>query len=331
MKSMIIRKFGPPDVFEVADIEKPAPRSGEVLIKVSSSSVNPVDWKIRSGAVSAAAPEFPAVLHGDVAGVVEEIGEGVTSLKPGDEVYACAGGFKGLGGALAEYMIADADLVAPKPGNLSMVEAGALPLVTITAWNGLVDRAKVGPGQKVLVHGGTGGVGHIGVQLAKHLEAEVYTTVSTDEKAAMAKELGADHVINYRQTKVKDYVEQYTQGKGFDVVFDTIGTDVMDRSFEAAAENGTVVTIAARSTHDLSPLHGKGLTLHAVFMPIPLLRGYGRSAHGEILRRAAKLVEDGELKPLVDRSDFSFEEVGKAHARLEAGEAVGKIAVVNRW
>jgi NADPH2:quinone reductase len=194
-----------------------------------------------------------------------------------------------------------------------------------------VDRAKVRPGQKVLVHGGTGGVGHVGVQLAKHLEAEVYTTVSTDEKAAMAKTLGADHVINYRQTDVKDYVARYTDGKGFDVVFDTIGTQVMDHSFQAAADNGTVVTIAARSTHDLSPLHGKGLTLHAVFMPIPLLKGYGRSAHGEILRRASKLAEDGELKPLVDTSDFSFEEIGEAHARLEAGQAVGKIAVANRW
>lgn len=121
------------------------------------------------------------------------------------------------------------------------------------------------------------------------------------------------------------------KGKGFDVVFDTVGRDVMDRSFRAAGENGTVVTIAARSTHDLSPLHAKGLTLHAVFMPLPLLRGYGRSAHGDILRRVARLVEDGELKPLVDGSMFGFEEVGKAHSRLEAGQAMGKIALVNRW
>lgn len=331
MKSMVIHKFGTPDVFEMADREMPVPQSGEVRIKVAGSSVNPVDTKIRSGAIAAAAPEFPAVLHGDVAGIVDQVGEGVTSFKPGDEVYACAGGFKGLGGALAEYMVADADLLAPKPKNLSMMEAGVLPLVTITAWNALVDRAKVSPGQKVLVHGGTGGVGHVGVQLAKHLGAEVYTTVSTDEKAAAAKELGADHIINYCETEVNDYVDEYTDGKGFDVVFDTVGTDTMDRSFHAAVENGTVVTIAARSTHDLSPLHGKGLTLHVVFMPLPLLKGYGRSAHGEILRRAAKLAEEGKLRPLVDESSFGFEEVGKAHARLEAGQAVGKIAVVNRW
>ena len=141
MKAMVIDRFGTPDVFEFAEIEKPVSQTGEVLIKVASSSVNPVDAKIRSGAVAALAPDFPAVLHGDVAGVVEEIGDGVTSLKPGDEVYACAGGIKGLGGALAEYMVADAELVAPKPKNLSMTEAGALPLVTITAWNAIVDRA----------------------------------------------------------------------------------------------------------------------------------------------------------------------------------------------
>jgi NADPH2:quinone reductase len=328
---MVIHKFGAPDVFETAEKEIPSLTAGHVRIKVASSSVNPVDVKIRSGAVAALAPEFPAVLHGDVAGVVDDIGKDVTSLKPGDEVYACAGGIIGLGGALAEYMVADAELVAPKPKNISMSEAGVLPLVTITAWNGVFDRAKVEPEQKVLVHGGTGGVGHIAVQLAKQAGAEVYTTVSTERKAAVAKELGADHVINYRETDVSDYVGEYTGGRGFDVVFDTIGTDIMDRSFQAAAVSGTVVTIAARSTHDLSPLHMKGLTLHVVFMLIPLLTGHGRAAQGEILRRASELVEEKKLKPLVDESDFSFEEVGRAHAHLESGTAVGKIAVFNRW
>ncbi len=331
MKAMVIRRFGAPEVFELAETEKPVSQPGDVLIKVASSSVNPIDTKIRSGAVAAVSPDFPAVLHGDVAGVVEEIGDGVTSLKPGDEVYAIAGGIKGLGGALAEYMVADADLVAPKPKNLSMTEAGALPLVTITAWNAIVDRANVRPGQKVLVHGGTGGVGHIGVQLAKQAGAEVYATVSTDRKAAAARKLGADHVILYTATSVADYVAEYTSGKGFDVVFDTVGTDTMDRSFEAAADNGVVVTIAARSTHDLSPLHGKGLTLNVVFMLLPLLRGSGRSAHGEILRQAGILIEDGKLRPLVDEETFTFEDVGKAHARLESGKATGKIALVNKW
>jgi NADPH2:quinone reductase len=331
MKSMVIRKFGPPDVFEAADIETPIPPEGHVRIKVASSSVNPIDTKIRSGAVAAAAPEFPAVLHGDVAGVVDEIGAGVSSLKLGDEVYACAGGIKGLGGALAEHMVADAELVARKPKSLSMTEAGVLPLVTITAWNAVFDRARVAPGQKVLVHGGTGGVGHIIVQLAKHAGAEVATTISSPRKAEVAKELGADHAINYRDTAVNDYVAEYTSGRGFDVVFDTVGTDTMDHSFQAAADGGTVVTIAARSTHDLSPLHAKGLTLHVVFMLLPLLRGYGRSAHGKILVRASELVEGGRLRPLLDERTFGFEDVGRAHAHLESGAALGKIAVTNNW
>jgi NADPH2:quinone reductase len=331
MKAMVIRGFGAPNVFEMAEIETPVSQPGDVMIKVSSSSVNPIDTKIRRGAVAAVSPDFPAVLHGDVAGVVEEIGDGVTSLEPGDEVYACAGGIKGLGGALAEYMVADADLVAPKPKNLSMVEAGVLPLVTITAWNAIVDRAKVRAGQKVLVHGGTGGAGHIGVQLAKQAGAEVYATVSTEPKAAAVKKLGADQAILYRDTSVDDYVAEHTGGKGFDVVFDTVGSDTMDRSFEAAADNGVVVTIAARSKHDLSPLHGKGLTLHVVFMLLPLLRGHGRAAHGEILRQAGILIEDGKLRPLVDEETFTFEDVARAHARLEAGKATGKIALVNEW
>ena len=210
MKAMVIRKFGAPDVFEITDVDRPRPKEGEILIKVASSSVNPVDIKIRSGVVAVVAPEFPGVLHGDVAGTVEEVGKGVSTFKPGDEVFACGGGIKGMGGALAELMVVDADLAALKPKNLTMAEAGVLPLVTITAWNAIVDRAHVRSGQKVLVHGGTGGVGHIGVQLAKQVGAEVFTTASSDTKERLAKELGADHVIRYKDVSVDDYVKEHT-------------------------------------------------------------------------------------------------------------------------
>ncbi len=171
---------------------------GHVLIRVAATSVNPVDFKIRAGVVKDIAPDFPAVLHGDVAGVIEVVGEGVNAFKPGEEVYACAGGVKGLGGALAEFLLADATLVARKPKSLSMREAAALPLVSITAWEGLIDRAKVQAGQNVLVYGATGGVGHIAIQLASWAGAKVFATASSDEKMASARELGADVVINYR-------------------------------------------------------------------------------------------------------------------------------------
>ena len=148
MQAIVIEHFGEPNVFEEADLSIPPVSPNHVLVKVAATSVNPVDLKIRQGAVADIAPDFPAVLHGDVAGVIEAVGEGVTNFKAGDEVYACAGGVKGTSGALAEYMLADADLVAHKPKSLSMAEAAALPLVSITAWNGLVDRVKIQSGQK---------------------------------------------------------------------------------------------------------------------------------------------------------------------------------------
>ena len=182
MEAMVIRQFGEPGVFEKADVARPQIYPGQVLIKVAATSVNPVDCKIRQGKLAAIAPDFPAVLHGDVAGTIEEVGENVDGFNVGDEVYACAGGVKGLGGALAEYILADARLVALKPKHLDFNKAAALPLVAITAWTALIDKAQVQAGQRVLIHGATGGVGHIGMQLAKARGAEVYATCSSDSK-----------------------------------------------------------------------------------------------------------------------------------------------------
>ncbi|HCF27059.1 MAG TPA: quinone oxidoreductase [Cyanobacteria bacterium UBA11049] len=322
-----IAQFGDPNVFQTMDLPRPEVIPGHVLIRVAATSVNPVDFKLRKGAMPSVAPDFPAVLHGDVAGVIEAVGDGVTAFKPGDEVYGCAGGFKGMGGALAEYMLADADLLALKPRSLSMKEAAALPLVAITAWESLIGRAKVQAGQTVLVHAATGGVGHIGVQLAKWAGAKVFTTASSEQKMAIASDLGADVAIDYRQQSVENYVAQYTGGKGFDVVFDTIGKENLDKSFTAARMNGTVVSISTRSTHDLSPLHAKGLSLHVVFMLIPLLHRTGRARYGNILFNIAKLVDRGTIRPLLDPKCFSFSEVAAAHQYAESGQAVGKIVL----
>ncbi|MEH7378835.1 alcohol dehydrogenase catalytic domain-containing protein, partial [Neobacillus drentensis] len=182
MKAQVIKRFGDPSVFEIAEVPNPEAIPGHVVIQVKATSVNPIDTKIRGGAVPAVAPEFPAVLHGDVAGVVVEVGEGITEFKVGDEVFGCAGGFKGTDGALAEYMLADVQLLAPKPKNVTMAQAAALPLVTITAWESLYNRANVQNGQTVLVHAATGGVGHVAIQLAKLAGAKVFTTASSEEK-----------------------------------------------------------------------------------------------------------------------------------------------------
>ena len=324
---MVINRFGEPKVFESYALEKPAVTAGHVLIKVAASSVNPVDCKIRQGKLSAIAAGFPAIFHGDVSGIVEAVGEGVSGFQQGEEVYGCAGGVKGHGGALSEYMLADARLVAHKPRNVSLQEAAALPLVSITAWEALIERAKIQPGQHVLIHGATGGVSHIAVQLAKWAGATVYATCSSSRKAEIAKQLGADECIYYKEMSVQDYVAEYTQNRGFDVIFDTVGGDNIGLCFQAAAINGRVVSVSSRSQQDLSPMHAKGLTLHVVFMLIPLLHNIGRERHGNILRQIAALVDENRLKPLIDEHKFSMTEVGEAHKYLESGAAIGKIVV----
>ena len=328
MKAIILPEHGDPELFRVEEVPKPEIKAGHVLVRVAASSVNPVDFKIRQGLIPIG-PDLPGILHGDMAGVVEDVGGGVDGFSPGDEVYGCIGGFKGLPGVLADYALADARLLAKKPSNLSMTEAAALPLVTITAWNALMDRAKVREGQKVLVHAAAGGVGHVGLQLAKAAGAEVHVTASSDEKIALGKSLGADVGINYKEHSVEEYVAEHTEGDGYDVVFDTVGTTRLDDSFQAAKIGGTVVSIAARSTHDLTNVHVRGLTLHVVFMLLPLARNVGRERHGAILKEATQLAEAGKLRPHLHTEVFPFERVGDAHALLESGGALGKIALTN--
>ncbi len=325
MKAMIIRESGEPSVFEAADIPVPQIGPCQVLVRVAATSVNPVDWKIRKFAPPLG-PEMPAVLHGDVAGGVEAVGADVSDFAVGAEVYGCAGGVKGTGGALAEFMACDADFLAPKPSNLSMVEAAALPLVSLTAWEGLVEGANVGPGDTVLVHGGAGGVGHVATQIAIARGAQVYATVSGPEKAAAVAEFGATP-INYRENSVEDYVATHTDGAGFDIVYDTVGGENIPKCWAAAKLRGTVISCQTNSTHDLTPLHLKGLQHIGVLMLIPLLHGVGTAAHGEIMREITALAEAGQMRPLLDGEPYSLEDVAAAHARLESGQAMGKVVV----
>lgn len=327
MKAIVMNEFGGPHVLAEQEVPIPELIPGHVRVRVRASSVNPVDTKIRSGLLAAIAPESPAILGCDMAGVVEAVGEGVTEFAAGDEVYGCAGGVKGCPGALAEYQMADVRLIARKPASLSMEEAAALPLVGITAWDALMDRSRVSAGQRVLVHGATGGVGHIGIQLAKAAGARVYTTGSSEEKLTIARGLGADVGINYRDSSVEDYVCEQTDGKGFDVVFDTIGGGNLQGCFHAAAMNGTVASISTRCTCDLTPFHQKALTMHVTFMLIPMLYGQGRERHGEILRELAAMADAGTLKPLIDRRRFRFDQAADAHALLESGQAIGKVVL----
>ena len=328
MKAMLINSYGEDAVFEAAEVETPELRSGHVLMKVAASSVNTVDTMIRRmGPELPLSPETPAILGMDFAGTVEAVGDGVPGYAVGDEVYGCAGGLADLPGTLAECLVADADLLAHKPKNLSMKEAAALPLVAITAYEGLV-RAGTKAGQKVLVHGGSGGVGHVALQIAKHLGAEVYSTGGGDKQLALIEELGATPV-NYKTESVDDYVEKHTGGAGFDVVFDSVGGANMANSFQAAALNGQIATTVAMCELDLTLAHFKGLSLHVVFMLIPMLHNHRRSDHAEILKDVASICEEGRLKPVLDEENFSLDQTGEAHARLESGKAMGKVVVEN--
>lgn len=328
MKAMIINEFGGSDVFKATELEKPQVKAGHIIVKVAATSVNTVDTMIRQMGEDLApiSPALPGVLGMDFAGTVESVGEGVTNFAVGDEVYGCAGGLADLQGALAQYMLADAQLVAHKPKSISMREAAAIPLVGITAYEGLM-RANVndGKGKKVLVHGAAGGVGHIAAQLAHYFGADVYGT-GNETHTDIIESYGATF-INYKTETVADYVATHTQGAGFDAVFDSVGGANLSNSFEAAALNAQIATTVSMLELDLGPAHFKGLSLHVVFMLIPMLHNTMRQQHGDILAQLAKIVDEGKLKPLVDAQEFSLDEVGKAHDHLTNGRATGKVVV----
>lgn len=329
MKAFVLNAYGADAPFTLADLPRPTAARGHVVIQVEATSVNPVDTKIRAGGRAGLAPALPAVLHGDVAGTVVEVGAGVANFEVGDAVYGCAGGVLGSGGALAEFMHADADLIAHAPTRLPLADAAALPLVVLTAWEGLFDRAHLQPGQRVLVYGGTGGVGHVAIQLARWAGAVVDAVVSSPEKAATARLLGAKHVYNRTTENLPDAVAAHTRGAGYDLVFDTVGGPTLEEAFTLAAPYGHVIAIQSggKEAYNLSALHAKGLSLHFVFMLMPLLHHQGRAQHGGILREVARLVDTGDLRPLIDPTRFTFDQIAQAHAHLTQGKAMGKVVV----
>jgi NADPH2:quinone reductase len=324
MKALILENYNKP--FLLKDIEKPLITKGQVLIKIMASGVNPIDLKIKMGQAGHAKTVLPAILGIDMAGIVEVVGDGVTNFKAGDEVYGMTGGIAGVQGFLAEYAAVDADLLAIKPKNLSMREAAAVPLAFITAWEGLVDRANVTEGKTVLIHGGAGGVGHIALQIAKAKGAQVFTTVEPD-KNELIHGYGATP-IDYRKTSVEDYVNQHTDGEGFDIIYDTVGGGTLDASFVAAKQYfGHVLSILGWGTHSIAPLSFHGATYSGVFALYPLISGKGRRHHGEILREATRLIEEGKLTPLVDPTHYSLNTIAEAYQSQDKRTGTGKVVI----
>lgn len=323
MNALILDHVDAP--FRLTEVDRPRPGKGEVLVRIHASGVNPLDAKIRAGVAAHARHPLPAILGIDLAGIVEEVGDGATRFRKGDAVYGMTGGVAGVQGSLAEYAAVDEDLLALKPANLSMREAAALPLVVITAWEGLVDRAHVAPGQTVLVQGGAGGVGHVVVQIAKAFGAEVHA-VDGAAKADYLRSIGATP-IDRAAGGPEEHVARYTAGRGFDLVYDTVGGSVLDASFASVRRFGHVVSSLGWGTHALAPLSFRAATYSGVFTLLPLLSGEGRARHGEILRDAAALVETGRLMPRLDPRRFSLADAEAAHAAITGRSAAGKIAI----
>ncbi|SDM73974.1 NADPH:quinone reductase [Pseudomonas azotoformans] len=311
--------------FRLATMPRPLAGAGQVLVRIRASGLNPLDGKIRAGQAAHARQPLPAVLGVDLAGTVEAVGVDAGDWQVGDDVYALATGIGGAQGSLAEYAVVDARLLAKKPVTLSMREAAVLPLVLITAWEGLVDRAHVDSGHKVLIQGGAGGVGHVAVQLAIAQGAQVYATGSARHRSII-EGLGATF-IDYRQQTVEAYVAQYTGGEGFDIVYDTVGGETLDASFRAARTyQGHVVSCLGWGQHSLATLSFRGATYSGVFTLLPLLTGKGCEHHGQILAQAAQLIDAGKLRPIMDGRQFDLHSANAAYELLASG-AQGRLAI----
>jgi NADPH:quinone reductase-like Zn-dependent oxidoreductase len=316
MKAMMLKSFGGPEVFELRDAPKPVPGAGQVLVRVHASSINPLDYQVRRGDYADLVP-LPAITGHDVSGVVEEVGPGVTAFAPGDEVWYTPQIFEGPG-SYAEYHVAAQGIIGRKPASLSHLEAASLSLVGGTAWEALTVRAALKVGESILIHGGAGGVGHIAIQLAKAIGARVFTTVR-EANVEFARSMGADVIIDYEKEDYVDAINRETDGRGVDVVFDTIGGDTLSRSPDVLAQLGRVVSIVdIAQPQNLIQAWGKNASYHFVFT---------RQNRGK-LDELSTLVERGQLRPHVG-AVYSLADLALAHALLETPNngLRGKIAI----
>lgn len=325
MHAAVLTAYNTP--LQISEVPDPAPGRGEVLVRVMASGVNPLDTKIRRGEAAHAQMPAPAVLGIDMAGIVEAVGSQVDQFAVGDEVFGMTGGVGGVPGSLAEFAAVDARLIAHKPGALSMEQAAAIPLGFITSWEGLVDRAGLAAGHRVLIHGGAGGVGFLAVQLALARGAQVFATGGPSSQDVI-RQVGA-MPIDYTASVVDEYVDEYTGGEGFDIVVDNVGGATLDDSFTAVKRySGHVVSALGWGTHSLAPLSFRGATYSGVFTLMPLLTGRGREHHGHILGQAAALADAGQLVPRLHASTFALGEVNDAYRTVENGSATGKVIVL---
>ena len=309
MKALQMKQYGSKDVLELnQNVTKPVPGKGQVLIEVYAASINPIDWKIRAGYLKEHLPlTMPATLGGDVAGVVAGVGESASGLNVGDRVYGYASLVSGGSGSFAEFVAAMILTVAPAPQKVNFVEAAALPLVGASAVQAIEQHIKLQLGQKILIHGGAGGIGSVAIQVAKSIGAYVATT-ATAEDSAYVQELGANEVIDYKK---EAFEKKLTN---FDAVFDTVGGDTTDKSFKVLKKGGMLVSMLGQPNPALSQQYG--------------VTAIGQMTHAttDVLKRLAQLVDNGALKIHVDKV-FPLDKAKEAFQLLEEGHPRGKVVV----
>jgi alcohol dehydrogenase len=311
VKLIQIKRYGSSDVMEVNNtISISNPPQEKILVNIKASGVNPVDWKIREGHLQQVFPlQFPSTLGMDFSGVIKQLGENVPSdLKQGDEVYGQASAFSGGSGAFAELALTNPDSIAHKPKTLNHLEAAALPLVGVTAWQAIVEFIGLSKSQKILIHGGAGGIGPIAIQLAKHLGAYVATTVSTNDKR-LVQELGADKVIDYKTENFEDIIDDY------DAAFDTVGGDTYKRSFKVLKKgSGIIVSMLEQPNSEIMNQYG----IKAVF--------FFTQVNRHRLDKLAEWVDQNNIRINIDRT-FSLDEAAKALDYQKDAHPKGKIVL----
>jgi NADPH2:quinone reductase len=332
MKAVLMTEAGEPEVLQIQDVpDLKIQNDTELLVRLHAAGINPIDTKLRQRGTFYP-DQMPAILGCDGAGVVEAVGSGVQHFQVGDEVYFCAGGIGVSGtGNYAEFAVVEERMLAHKPTPLSFTEAAAAPLVLITAWEALYDRGRLESGQRVLIHAGAGGVGHVAIQLAKLKGAEVCTTVSSQEKVRFVRQLGADHPILYTQTDFVKASLDWTGGEGVDLAFDTVGGKTFYDTFPAVRVYGDVVTILEPDpTHtNWKIARSRNLRISLELMLTPMFQGLvaAQQHQAEILKQCASWIDEGKLKIHLSQT-FPLKDAAAAHKALESGSITGKIALL---
>lgn len=329
MKAILMRQTGGPEVLEYTDIEEPRLTGGhEIKVRLRAAGVNPVDTKQRARGPFAAAG-LPTVLGCDGSGVVVETGTSVTQFSTGDRVWFCNGGLGGLNGNYAEYTIVDEAHCIATPDNVSDQTTAAAALVLLTAWEALFDQGKLESGQTTLIHAGAGGVGHVAIQLAKSVGARVITTVSSQEKEAFVRELGADEVINYTTTDFVEAVMDLTHGQGADVTLEAVNNEVFQRSINATAHYGSLVTLLDPGSQIAwTEARLRNLRIAFTLMLTPMLRNLAdaRAHQTEILKQCAAMMAEGRLKIHLS-GQWPLAQAAEAHKAIAEGHVTGKLVL----